>query len=42
MAADDETDAGLATYVLGHATSDGLTATQYKLSGEVQYTVELG
>lgn len=31
-----------ATYIRGHATADGMTVTQYKLSGEVQYTVKLG
>lgn len=31
-----------ATYIRGRATADGLTVTQYKLSGEVQYTAKLG
>ncbi|QEL17954.1 FN3 domain-containing metallophosphoesterase family protein [Limnoglobus roseus] len=31
-----------ATYLRGHATRDGLTVTQFKLTGEVQYTVKIG
>lgn len=30
---------GGATYIRGHATADGLTVTQYKLSGDVLHTV---
>lgn len=31
-----------ATYIRGHATADGLTVTQHKLSGEVLHTVRVG